>query len=65
MAESQIPRDLMWQEGGLGSEVGGVSRASASPSHSRPESGWLSGLVLFSGWSSECCDGDLGQSSLE
>ena len=43
------PLALAWgsgqasREGGLGGEVGGVSRASASPSHSRPESGWLSG----------------------
>ena len=29
-----MPRDLMQGEGGLGGEVGGVSRASASPSHS-------------------------------
>lgn len=38
-----MPRDLMWREGGLGGEVGGVSRASASSSHSGPESDWLSG----------------------
>ena len=34
LVESQMPRDLMQGEGGLGGEVGGVSRASASPSHS-------------------------------